>query len=112
MKNPLGPPVVARVGGIDFATPVDGETDSLDLSAEVLDVGLCGRGRMGACLDGELLCREAEGIPTHGVEDVKSAGCLVAGKDIGCGVTFRMPDVQTCAGGVGKHVQHVLLRPF
>ena len=78
-ENPLGPLVVARVSGIDFPVPVDGEADALDLPPEILHVGLRSDGGMGARLDGVLLGRKPEGIPSHRVEDVETKGLTITG---------------------------------
>jgi hypothetical protein len=96
-EDPLGPAVVTGVGGVYFTVPVDGETEALDLATEVLDVGLGGDGRVGPGLDGILLGRKTERVPTHGVQHVVTGGFLVAGQDVRGGVAFRVADVEPCA---------------
>ena len=64
---------------------------------------------MRAGLHGVLFRRQAKGIPADRVQDIEAPGALVAGDDVGGGVALRMADVQTRAGGIGKHIQHVVL---
>jgi len=107
-ENPLGPFDVAGVCGADFTVPIVGEAQGLELGAEGGDVFFCGDAGMLSGLDGVLFCRQAEGVPAHGMEDVFSVHTMVAGKDVGCCVAFGVPDVQSGAGGVGEHVQDVV----
>ena len=62
-----------------------------------------------SCLDGVLLGRQSVGIVAHWVEDVEALQTLIAGIDVACDVTKRMTDMQTCAAGVGEHVENVEL---
>ena len=109
-EDPLRPAEVVLVGRREFAVPVDGEAEHLQLAAEVVDVALGLDGGVLAGGDGVLLGGQAERIPAHRVEDVEAVGFLVTGEDVRSGVAFRVPDVQAGAGGVGEHVQDVVLR--
>ena len=109
-EDPLRPAEVVLVGGRELAVPVDGEAEHLELAAEVVDVALGLDGRVFARGDRVLLGGEAESVPAHRVEDVEAVGLLVAGEDVRSGVTFGVADVQAGAGGVGEHVQDVVLR--
>ena len=62
------------------------------------------------CLDGVLLCRQAEGIIAHGMKDIEALESLVAGVDVACYIAQGMSHVQTCSRRVGKHVEHIVLR--
>jgi hypothetical protein len=41
------------------------------------------------------------------MEDVEAVHPEIAAVDIRCGVPFRMPDVKTGSGRIGKHVQNI-----
>ena len=63
-----------------------------------------------AGLDGVLLGRQAEGVPTHGMKHMVAPGAPVTSEDIRGGVALRMADVQSRPRGIGKHVEDVVLR--
>ena len=65
---------------------------------------------MYAGIDRILLGRQTEGVETHRVQDVVPGLPPVARYDIGADIPQRVPDVQTGARGVRKHIQHVVLR--
>ena len=109
-ENPLCPAEVAGVGRGEFARPVVAEAEGFNLPREVGDVRLGGDARMLAGLDGVLLGRQAEGIPTHRMKHVEPLRAPVAGEDVRGRVTLRMPHVQPRARRVGKHVEDVKLR--
>ena len=67
-------------------------------------------GRVGARLDGILLGRKSECVPAHRVEDVKALAALVPADDVGCSVSFGVPNVQARAGRVREHVETVEFR--
>lgn len=106
----MGPAEVLWVSGVDFAVPVVGEAEFLELAAEVVCVGLCGDAWVGAGFYGVLFGGESEGVPAHGVEDVKAVHALIACDDVGGGVSFWVADVEASARGVGEHVEDVVFR--
>ena len=63
-----------------------------------------------AGLDGVLLGRESEGIPTHGVENVEAIHALVATDNVSGGVALGVPYVQTLTRRIREHVQDVVFR--
>ena len=109
-KDPLRPAKVAGIGGAQFARPVVAKADGLKLRPEPRNIALRRNARVLAGFDGELLRREPEGIPTHGVQDVETAHPLETGNDIGCRISFDVAHVQTLAARVGEHVEHVEFR--
>ena len=109
-EDPLRPAEVVLVGRGELAVPVDGEAEHLQLATEVVDVALGLDGGVLAGGDGVLLGGQAEGVPAHRVQDVEAVGLLITGEDVRSGVAFRVADVQAGAGGVGEHVQDVILR--
>ena len=106
-ENPLGPPVIPRVAGLHLARPVVRQPQVLELSFVSPDVFGGGEGGMLAGLDGVLLCRQAEGVETHGMQHIESLQLFVAAHDVGGDVAERMPDVETCPRRVREHIQRV-----
>jgi len=104
-EDPLGPLKVVGIGGVDLAGPVKGETDALELIAEVVDVLLRHARGMDVVLDGEVLRRQAEGVPAHRVKDVVALQTALAGDDVHRRVGTRMADMQARAGRIGEFDQ-------
>src|SRR3990172_4126432 len=63
---------------------------------------------MGPPLQGSVFCRQAEGVPTNGVEYVEAAHAHVAGDSIAHGVVAHVPHMEI-PGGIGEHFQQVVL---
>ena len=110
-KDPLGPAHVFMVRRGDFPVPVIGEAQHFELAAEVVNVLEGGDGGVLPGLNGVLLRRKAEGVPSHGVKHVEAIHALEARHDVRGRVPFRVPHVQARAAGVGEHVQHVVFGP-
>ena len=110
-ENPLCPFVVAWIGRVDFAIPVEGEAEHLQLLFERGDVFGGGDGGMRSGLDGVLFGGQAEGVPSHGVQDVEAVHAFEAAPDIRRRIAFRMADVEARSGRVGEHVEYVEFFP-
>ena len=110
LEYPLRPLVVLRVRRVDLAVPVVAEAERPDLLAEAVHVLLRGDGGMRAGLDRVLLGREAEGVPSHGMQDLEALHALVAAEHVGRGVPLGMPYMQTSPGWIREHVEAVKLR--
>ena len=108
--DPLRPAVVVLVDGRELARPVAGEAEPLELSSEVFDGGPGGFGRMDAGLDRILLGGQAEGVPSHRMEDVASRHPLVSRHDVVRDVVQQVSDVEAGARGVGEHSHAVVAR--
>src|SRR5437867_13397046 len=63
-----------------------------------------------AALDRVLLSWETERVPAHRMQDVEAAHPFEARADVGSGVTFRVPDMQTGAARIREHIEHVKFR--
>ena len=109
-ENPLGPADELGIGGGDFAVPIVAEAERFQLALEGDDVRLGGDARVLAGLDGILFGGQAEGIPTHRVEDVEALAHLGAADDVGGGVAFGVADVESAARGIGEHIEDEELR--
>ena len=62
-------------------------------------------------LDGVLFGGQAEGVPSHGVQDVVAVHAFETAPDIRRRIAFRMADVETGAGWIGEHVENVEFFP-
>ena len=111
-EDELRPAEVIDVGGGQFAAPVVGEAEHLQLPAEIGDVLLGRRARMRAGFLGVLFGGQAEGIPAHRVHHGRAAHSLEAADDVGGGVALGMPDVQPLAARIREHVQDVQFAAF
>ena len=100
--------VVTGVAGGDFAPPVIGITQALQLRAHGVDVGDGPGGGMQLVLDGGVFGRHAERVPAHGVQDVVAFHAFEPGHHIADGVVAHMPHVDA-PRGVGEHFQDVVL---
>ena len=101
-KNPLGPFVVVRVGGVHDAVPVKAEAQHFELFGEMGDVVFGDHGGMDVVFDGVVLGGEAEGIEAHGEKDVVAIHALFAGDDVHGGVGAGVAHVEALPGGVGE----------
>ena len=63
-----------------------------------------------AGFDSVLLGGQAERIPAHRMQHVEAARAAVARQNVRGRVAFRMPDVQSRAARIRKHVEDVELR--
>ena len=106
-KNPLRPMVIFFIGGIDLAVPVIAESERLDLTLERLDI-LFGRdGRMSPGFHCILLGGKPECIPSHRMQNIVAAHPFEPAENIGCGISLRMPDMQSGPARIRKHIQHI-----
>ncbi|EXI65530.1 MAG: hypothetical protein AW07_04691 [Candidatus Accumulibacter sp. SK-11] len=110
-EQPLFPAVILRPAGGQFALPVEGETETLQLRLHVADVGVGPLCRRNIVLDRGILRRHAEGVPAHRLQDVVAEHAVKAREHITDRVVADVPHVQL-ARRIGKHRQAVVLRPF
>mmetsp|Transcript_24890 Transcript_24890/g.68953 ORF Transcript_24890/g.68953 Transcript_24890/m.68953 type:complete len:298 (-) Transcript_24890:510-1403(-) len=93
-KYPLCPFDIINVGCCDFAIPIIGESQHLQLSFEIGNIaGRCLR-RLRSRLDGKLFCRQAKGIPTNRMQDIEPFHAPVASHDVTRCVSFGVTDMQ------------------
>ena len=109
-EDPLRPAVVLGIGSGNRAPVVVAQAQPTQLRAEDLHVGFGGRARVLSGLQRVLLGGQPERVKSHCVQDVRAAHSQVARVDVGAYVTQRVPDVQTGAGRIREHVEHVGLR--
>ena len=108
-EGPLRPVVILGVAGAHLALPVEAEAYLVELLAVAGDVLLRGDGRVLSGLDGILFGGESVGIVAHGVEHVVALRALVARIDVRGDVAQGVAHMESGAGGVGEHVEHVEL---
>ena len=101
-EDPLGPLVVAGVGGVHHPVPVETVAQHLQLAGEVGDILLCDDGGMDVVFDGEVLRGQAEGVKPDGKQHVIAVHPLFAGDDVHGGEGTGMAHVEPLPGGVGE----------
>jgi hypothetical protein len=107
-EQPLRPPVVLRVGGVQPPGPVEGQAVALHRRSLGLDVGVgVGRG-VGVVADRGVLGGQAEGVPPHRVQHLVAAEPPVARDHVVQREHLGVTHVQVTAR-VGEHRQRVAL---
>ena len=101
-EPPLGPAVVLRVGGGEFAVPVEAGAHLLELAAHRLDVAVGPLFGVRVVLDGGVFGGQAEGVEAEREEHVVALHPLPAGGGVAGGHRVPVADVQVAAG-VGQH---------
>ncbi len=101
--------VIGRIAGRDLAAPVERQAHRLQLRAHAGDVGIGPVARVDLAFHRGVLGRQAEGVPAHRVQNVKSLGALVAGHHVAHRIIADMAHMDA-ARGVGKHLQDVIGR--
>ena len=109
-EQPLVPFVVVGLAGGEFAGPVDGQTQGLELLLHVGDIVVGPLGRRDLVLHGGVFRRQAEGVPAHGLEHVLALHALEARDHVADGVVAHVAHVQL-ARGIRKHAQAVEFFP-
>ena len=108
-EQPLVPLVVLGPAGGDFARPVQGETQRLELLLHVGDVVVGPLGRRHAVGHRGVLGRQPECVPAHGLQHVAAAHAVKARERVADGVVAHVPHVQF-ARGIGEHRQAIVFR--
>ena len=107
-EQPLFPAIVLGGAGGEFAFPVDGEAERLELAAHVVDIGVGPPGRRHVVLQRSILGRHAEGVPAHRLQHVVALHLVEAGEHVADGVVAHVAHVQF-PGWVREHRQAVVL---
>ncbi len=110
-KDPLRPVIILRIGSTHFAVPVITKSDIVKLLAEISDIVVRRDGGRGPMVDGILLGRQAEGVITHGVQDIETFQSCEPGIDITGDISQGMAYMETGAAGIGEHIHDKELRP-
>ncbi len=109
-EHPLRPAVVVGLAARDLARPVVGEADEVHLAVVVGDVARRRFLRLDPHLDGVVLRRQAESVPSHGVQDVEPAHTHEARHRVGGHVVAAVTDRETVTRRVREEVEAVVLR--
>src|SRR4029079_4384337 len=92
-EEPLVAALVLGIAGRDLTAPGIAEPQALQLPLHARDVVARPLLGMDAPLDGGVLGRQAEGVPTDGMQHVVAPHPLVAGHDVGDAVVADVPYV-------------------
>jgi hypothetical protein len=106
-EDPLGPPIVARIGGGQLAGPVVGQAQVLLLLLEHRDVPLGDLPRVLPFLHRLALGGQPEGVPPHDPEHVEAHHPLHPRHHVGGDVPLWVSYVEPGSARVGEHVQDV-----
>ena len=107
-KNPLGPLVELRIRGVYFHIPVIDRRDLVDLALDILDILRGGFRRMYAHLDGVVLRRKSESVPSHGMDHIISVHQLVAAPHVGDHIASPVSHMKSVSGRIGEHIQAIV----
>ena len=99
-----------RIAGAHLTVPVKAEADLVELLAVAVDVLLRGDGGVLTGFDSILLGGESVSVISHRIENIEAVEPLIACIDVAGDVSQRMTYMQSCAGRVRKHVEHVVFR--
>ena len=108
-EEPLVPAVVVGQTGGDLARPVEAHAKTAELLLHGGDVRQRPLARGDVVFKRGVLGGEAEGVPAHGVQDVRAAHPHEAGERVADGVVADVADVELTAG-IRQHLQAVVLR--
>ncbi|MNS35433.1 hypothetical protein D3C72_675910 [compost metagenome] len=92
-EQPLFPAVVIGLAGGHFARPVHRQAQAAQLGFHVGDVFVGPLGGRYVVLHRGVFRRHAEGVPTHGLQNVLALHALVAGDHVADGVVAHVPHV-------------------
>ena len=107
-EQPLVPAVVIGITSGQFARPVDGQTQRLQLPTHIGDVVASPLGRRHTIGHGGVFGRQTEGIPAHGLQHIAALHAHEARQHIADGVVAHMAHVQT-SRRVREHGQAIKL---
>ena len=107
-EDPLGPLVVAGIGGIDLPVPIEGEAEALELGLKVCHILRGDDLRVDVVFDGEIFGGQAKGIPAHGVQHIIALHPALSGYDIQRGIGTRMADMQSLTGRIRELHQRIV----
>ena len=99
--------VVFHITGGEFPAPIQGKPHGLQLPAHIRNILIGPLGGMDLLFQGGVLRRQSEGVPTHGVQDVKPARPFIARHHITHGIVAYMAHMDA-SGRIGKHLQDVV----
>ena len=106
-KEPLRPFVVIFFAGFHFRRPVEHGAHAAELTFHRFDVLFGGVLGMNPGFDRIIFRREPEGVEAHRLKDLIALHFFEPGIGIGRTVIIPVPDVQFCAGGIGKHFENI-----
>ncbi len=106
-EDPLRPFHIRWIRCVDFPRPVVAEAQSLELALEGGNVVPGCVTRVSVGCNGVLLGRQAEGIPTHWVENIHASHSRKTGDDVSRRVPLRMANGQSGARRIREHIEHI-----
>ena len=108
-EYPLRPFIVVGHARFHLVIPIEHAAHGLQLVLHCGDVFKGGILRMNARFYRVIFRRQTERVKAHRLENFITLHTLKAGKAVRRAEVIPMPHVQFCAGGVGEHLQGVIL---
>ena len=108
-EDPLRPLIEFRIRGAELHVPVIERIDLLQLPLDILDIFLRRDRGMDAHFDRIVFRGESEGVPAHRMDDILPPDQLIPRPGIGNHIAPPVPHVEPGAGGIGEHIQTVIL---
>ena len=99
--------VIIFPAGKNLPVPIVGQAQFLLLTGHIVNVGISPFCRRSAMLNRCIFCRHAEGIKSHGMDNVKSLHFLEAGHHITDGIVSYMAHMKV-TGGIREHLQNIV----
>src|SRR3989338_2147802 len=106
-EEELIPFVIFRRRSLEHSGPVIRKTKLFLLTNEIRNCFFGKFFRMGLGFNSSILCRKAERIITHWIENIKTSHSHKTSTNITNSVIKGMTHVQTAAGRIGKHFKNV-----
>jgi hypothetical protein len=106
-EDPLGPLIIIISGGIDHAVPVKGETDTLELIGEFLNIFIRDDAGMGIGLDRIVLGGQTKSVETNREQYIVTLHSALSGNYLNAGICLDMADMHSGSAGIGKLHQAV-----
>ena len=107
-EEPLSPAIEVRIGGAELPGPVVGAFDQFHLAAISCCVASGSLGRVGAVLNGVILCRQTKSIPSHRVQNIEALHPQITGADAGGNVIAAVAYRQPGAGRVREEIEDIV----
>ena len=95
--------VIARIASRHLAGPIQRKAHAFKLAPHGSNVCICPYARMRLHLLCGVFSRQAEGIPSHRMQNIKAARTTITRNHITHGIIAHMPHVYA-TGRIGKHL--------
>ena len=106
-EDPLCPLIVILIRGIDYAGPVEGEADLLELCREFLDISVRQYAGVRIEFDCGVFRGKTESVKADREQNVIALHSLLSGNYFKAGIRLDVTNVHTCTAGIREFNQRV-----